>query len=94
MTVTEQFADYIYGVRLSPDDRELTQVIESRILDYIAVTCSASYYSSDIAPVITRYADSLNPGAPKPYPVGVQAFINKPESMSVLLQTIEEAIAA
>ncbi len=26
--------------------------------------------------------------------LGVQAFINKPESMSVLLQTIEEAIAA
>ena len=33
MTVTERFADYIHGVRLSPDDRELTQVIESRILD-------------------------------------------------------------
>ena len=75
MTLSERFAEYICNAHLSPDDTALAQAIESRILDYLAVTCAASYYS-DIAPVITRYAESIHADPGKPLPAPVQAFVN------------------
>ena len=74
MTLSERFAEYICDTRISPDNTALVQAIESRILDYIAVTCAAPYYS-DIASIITRYAETLHNSSTS-MPPSIQAFTN------------------
>jgi 2-methylcitrate dehydratase PrpD len=81
MTLSEQFAQYVDSIKLTADDQATIEEVKSRIIDYIAVTSAAKYYS-DLPAKLEAYADALSAGkcskqaANSQYPVNVAGFLN------------------
>ena len=81
MTLSEKIAQYVYNLKLTAADQATIETVKSRIIDYIAVSSAADYYS-DIPDKLIQYADALtatgcskSPGD-KRYPVNVAGFLN------------------
>lgn len=81
MTLSQEFARYVYNTELLAKDQETIEVVKSRIIDYIAVSSAARYYS-DLPKKIELYADELSggkcgeKGTAKNYPVNIAGFFN------------------
>ncbi len=78
MTVSEQFAAYALGALLDKGDAKTVAETQSRILDYITVTCAASHYS-DFMPKIAAYADTFKDKNGE-YPINIAGFLNAARS--------------
>lgn len=81
MTVSQEFARYVCSAVLSAKDQETVANVKSRIVDYIAVSSAARYYS-DLPDKLESYAAGLSggkcgeQGAGRSYPVNVAGFLN------------------
>jgi 2-methylcitrate dehydratase PrpD len=77
MTLSQDFARYICSIKLSAKDQKTIEEIKSRIIDYIAVTSAAGYYS-DVPAKMEAYADDLYSVSceNKKYPVNIAGFLN------------------
>ena len=78
MTLSEILSQYVFKLRLAEIDRDTIETVKSRILDYIAVSTAATYYS-DIPKRLIDYADTLSSGndaGDKKYPQNIAGFLN------------------
>ena len=78
MTVSEQFAAYACGTTLNTTEAATIAVVQSRLLDYIAVSKAALYYA-DFAPKMVAFVEGLTGCTgknDKGYPANMAAFLN------------------
>ncbi len=78
MTLSEILSQYVFKLRLAEIDRDTIETVKSRILDYIAVSAAATYYS-DIPKRLIAYADTLSSGndaGDRKYPQNIAGFLN------------------
>lgn len=73
MTLSQEFASYFSRVDMAADDVETLGNAKSRIIDFIAVTAAARYYS-DIPSKLTAYANALHGGSA--YSPSTVGFLN------------------
>jgi len=81
LTLSEQFAQYVYNLKLTEQDQSTIEAVKSRIVDYIAVSSAAAYYS-DIPEKLIRFVDAVTAtacgesGEAKQHPVNMVGFLN------------------
>lgn len=76
LTLSEKFAQYAYNLNFTEKDQDTIGIVQSRILDYIAVYSAAKYYS-DIPQKLIQFADALAAGCgAAEYPENIAGFLN------------------
>ena len=79
MTLSEKFAAYVIDFTLGPKDEDIMETAKLRVLDYIAVSAAARFYS-DLPKKLEKCADTLSGWDPetgsKICPINISGFLN------------------
>lgn len=81
MTLSQEFAHYVCSARLTAEEQDTIANVKSRIIDYIAVSSAAKYYS-DLPEKLELFLDEMygekceKQAAAKIYPVNIAGFLN------------------